>query len=89
MSIIDTRRDQMFPVLEPAVIERLRRFGEVRSYPAGAALVRVGDAGHGLTIILAGNVDITEHQDAGASRSRRMVPAHSWANSPNCQAVPR
>ena len=65
MSIIDTRRDQMFPVLEPAVIERLRRFGEVRSYPAGAALVRVGDAGHGLTIILAGNVDITEHQDAG------------------------
>src|SRR5215204_4487595 len=65
MSIIDTRRDQMFPDLEPAVIERLRRFGEVRSYPAGAALVRVGDAGHGLTIILAGNVDITEHQDAG------------------------
>jgi thioredoxin reductase (NADPH) len=65
MSIIDTRRDQMFPVLEPAVIERLRRFGEVRSYGPGEALVSVGDAGHGLTIILAGKVDITEHEDAG------------------------
>ena len=65
MSIIDTRRDQMFPVLEPAVIERLRRFGEVRPYRPGQALVSVGDAGHGLTIILAGKVDITEREDAG------------------------
>ena len=31
-SIIDTRRHQMFPTLEPAEIERVRRFGEVRSY---------------------------------------------------------
>jgi thioredoxin reductase (NADPH) len=65
MSIIDTRRDQMFPVLEPAVVERLRHFGAVRSYRPGEALVSVGDAGHGLTIILAGNVDITEHEQAG------------------------
>ena len=34
-SIIDTRRHQMFPTLEPAEIERLRRFGEVRSYGHG------------------------------------------------------
>ena len=47
------------------MIERLRRFGEVRSYRPGEALVSVGDAGHGLTIILAGKVDITEHEDAG------------------------
>jgi thioredoxin reductase (NADPH) len=65
MSIIGTRRDQMFPVLDPAVIERLRRFGEVRSYRPGEALVSVGDAGHGLTIILAGKVDIREHEVAG------------------------
>jgi hypothetical protein len=31
-SIIDTRRDQMFPVLDPKEIERARRFGEVRTY---------------------------------------------------------
>ena len=44
-SIIDTRRHQMFPVLEPAEIERVRRFGEVRSYGAGEALAKVGDSG--------------------------------------------
>ena len=64
-SIIDTRRPQVFPTLEPADIERVRRFGEVRSYAAGEALVKVGDAGHGLTIILAGKVDITQHDQSG------------------------
>ena len=64
-SIIDTRRHQMFPVLEPAEIERVRRFGEVRSYGAGEALAKVGDRGHGLTIILAGKVDITQHDESG------------------------
>ena len=64
-SIIDTRRHQMFPVLEPADIERVHRFGEVRSYGAGAALAKVGDMGHGLSIILAGNVDVTQHDESG------------------------
>src|SRR6516164_9659414 len=58
-SIIDTRRDQMFPVLEAAEIERVRRFGYLRSYGPGEALVRIGEAGLGLTIILDGKVDIT------------------------------
>ena len=64
-SIIDTRRDQMFPTLEPAEIERVRRFGTIRSYGTGAALARVGEVGQGLSIILAGNVDITQHDQAG------------------------
>src|SRR5947208_2921161 len=64
-SIIDTRRDQMFPVLETAEIERVRRFGRVRSFRAGEALARVGEAGLGLAIILAGKVDITEHRQSG------------------------
>ena len=45
---LDTRRDQMFPVLEPAEIERVRRFGKVRSYGAGEALAKVGEVGLGL-----------------------------------------
>ena len=49
----------MFPVLEAAEIERVRRFGYLRSYGPGEALVRIGEAGLGLTIILAGKVDIT------------------------------
>jgi thioredoxin reductase (NADPH) len=36
-SIMDTRRDQMFPVLETAEIERMRRFGYLRSYGPGEA----------------------------------------------------
>ncbi len=64
-TIIDTRRHQMFPVLEPSEVERVRRFGEVRSYGAGEALAKVGDVGHGLTIILAGHVDVTRHDQSG------------------------
>src|SRR5438874_2148504 len=64
-SIIDTRRHQMFPALEAAEIERVRRFGKVRSYGAGEALARVGQVGLGLTIILGGNVDITQHDESG------------------------
>src|SRR6266853_1380345 len=64
-SIIDTRRHQMFPVLEPAEIERVRRFGKIRSYRAGEALAKVGEMGLGLTIILGGNVEITQHDESG------------------------
>jgi hypothetical protein len=33
--LIETRREQIFPVLEPEEIERLERFGERKSYVAG------------------------------------------------------
>ena len=64
-SIIDTRSHQMFPVLQPAEIERVCRFGKVRSYGAGEALAKVGEVGLGLTIILGGNVVITQHDQSG------------------------
>jgi thioredoxin reductase (NADPH) len=64
-SIIETRSHQMFPALEPAEIERVRRFGEVRSYGAGEALAKVGDTGRGLTVILAGKVDVTRRDQSG------------------------
>jgi len=60
-STIDARRPQMFPTLEPAEMERVSRFGEVRTYGAGEALAKVGDVGHGLTIVLAGHVDVSQH----------------------------
>ena len=63
-SIIDTRRHQMFPVLEPLEIERLRRFGMLRSYAAGEALAKVGSIGHGLIVILSGRVDVTRHDQS-------------------------
>jgi thioredoxin reductase (NADPH) len=72
-SIIETRRAQMFLTLEHAEIERVRRFGELRSYEAGEALARVGTVGDGLTIILAGKVDITQHD---ASGRRFLIVSH-------------
>ena len=64
-SILDTRREQMFPVLEQSEIERVCRFGERRRYAAGEALAKVGESGHGLSIILAGKVEVTRHKDGG------------------------
>ena len=43
--IIETRHDQMFPVLEPTEIDRLRRFGEPRAYGAGERLSTTGEIG--------------------------------------------
>ena len=65
-SIFDTRRPQMFPTLEPAEIERVRRFGECCSYAAGEALVTAGTVARGLTIILSGHV---RHQPARRRRA--------------------
>jgi thioredoxin reductase (NADPH) len=72
-SIIETRRHQMFPTLERAEIERVRRFGEIRHYGAGEALAKVGQVGDGLTIILAGKIDITQHDE---SDRRQLIVTH-------------
>src|SRR5882672_12530171 len=73
-SIIETRRAQMFPTLEPAEIERVRRFGEVRTFGAGEALAKVGQVGLGLVIILAGHVDITQRHESGR---RELIVSHA------------
>ena len=49
MSTIDTRREQMFPKLEPREIDRLRRFGEIRRYAAGEALFVTGEIAPGMS----------------------------------------
>src|SRR5262245_38319841 len=59
-SIIETRGHQMFPTLAAAEIERLRRFGELRRYPAGAYLTRAGEVAPGMFIVLRGEVLIRE-----------------------------
>jgi thioredoxin reductase (NADPH) len=72
-TIIGTRSHQMFPILDPLEIERVRRFGVVHTYGAGDALIKAGDAGHGLGIILAGEVDVTRHHETG---SRELIVTH-------------
>ena len=41
--LFETRRDQMFPVLEPAEVSRLWRFGELKSYAAVDRIVATGE----------------------------------------------
>ena len=64
-SVMDSRRDQMFPVLEAVEIERMWRFGTPRSYSAGDALAQAGKVSEGLRIILSGNVDVARHTLSG------------------------
>lgn len=65
-SFVDTRRDQMFPSLESAEIARLRRFGTIRSYAAGEALVKAGHAAD-CFIILTGTVEVSHRDELGRS----------------------
>lgn len=67
-SIIETRFEQMFPILEPVEIERLRRFGETRSYPAGERLVATGEVSPGMFVVLRGEVEITQHNMLGQNQ---------------------
>ena len=63
----EARRDQIFPVLEPAEVGRLWRFGELKSYAAGDRMAATGEIAPGAFVILAGRVDVT----------RRELPGHS------------
>jgi thioredoxin reductase (NADPH) len=58
--LIEARHDQMFPVLEPAEIEQLARFGVRKSYGAGEQVVTTGQVALGAFIILKGRVDVTQ-----------------------------
>ena len=62
---LDGRGEQMFPRLSPAEIDRLRRFGQCRSFKAGDMLIRAGEEGHGLSILLSGRVEILQHDQVG------------------------
>jgi thioredoxin reductase (NADPH) len=64
-SFIEARHDQMFPTLAVADLERLRRFGEPRSYAAGEYLARTGEVGPGMIVILTGEVLITQRDELG------------------------
>ncbi len=64
-SIIESRYDQMFPILEPSEIDRVHRFGSVRSFAVGEAVVRAGDVGSGLTVILAGRIEALQRDSSG------------------------
>jgi thioredoxin reductase (NADPH) len=65
MSRIDSRREQMFPRLDPEEINRLRRFGHVRCYAAGEPLFVSGDVAPGMFILISGSVRVTRRDPLG------------------------
>jgi thioredoxin reductase (NADPH) len=65
--LIEARRDQMFPLLEPAEIGRLWRFGELKSYAAGERIVATGKIAPGAFLILSGQVDVVQRGRLGNS----------------------
>src|SRR6267143_3261467 len=68
MSTLETRREQTFPKLGPAEIDRLRRFGTVRRYRAGEALYRTGEISPGMFVIISGTVAVTRRDGLGPVR---------------------
>src|SRR5215468_9243862 len=70
--ILTTRRDQAFPVLSAADIERLKRFGSPRRYAKGDLVSRAGEPAEGLFVILSGEVSMSAHEEHG-----RAIVTHS------------
>jgi len=66
-SVMETRRDQMFPQLAPQEVERLKRFGDIRHYPAGTLITQTGKVSDGLVFVLQGEIEV--RQGGAVSRS--------------------
>ncbi len=63
MSLMETRRAQMFPVLDAAQVETARRFasGEARVFTAGEQIYEVGERGVPAWLLLDGTIEVTRH----------------------------
>ncbi|MEP6836444.1 MAG: FAD-dependent oxidoreductase [Bradyrhizobium sp.] len=64
-SFVFPRHEQTFPTLTLPEIERMRRFGELRSYTHGEALFETGKPGPGMFVVLSGHVTITQRDGLG------------------------
>jgi thioredoxin reductase (NADPH) len=60
MSVVETRRHQMFPVLDIAQIETAKRFaaGEARSFAPGEAVFDVGERSAPAWLVLEGSIEV-------------------------------
>jgi thioredoxin reductase (NADPH) len=59
-SVLSAREGQAFPVLSPADIARMRRFGDAVSYKAGERVFAAGTVAPGLILVLSGTVSVTQ-----------------------------
>ncbi len=75
--IVGTRGAQMFPRLTDTELARLAKFGEPRSYRAGEVVARVGHVPPGLQLVLAGKLEVTQHDGGG---QRAPIVTHERGN---------
>jgi thioredoxin reductase (NADPH) len=66
-SVFHTRSRQAFPVLQLSEVGRLLRFGDRRCIADGGYLLRTGEIGFGLLIVISGRV-VVSPRDAAAGR---------------------
>jgi len=58
---VNERRSQMFLTFGAEDIERLRRFGEPRTYEAGTPLIKAGDVAPGIIVVLSGKAEVSQN----------------------------
>ena len=64
-SLHTERRSQIFPVLSADEVDRMRSFGEARSWKDGESLFEAGKPGPGMFVVLAGRVMVTRRDGLG------------------------
>src|SRR5262245_15523982 len=65
MAAINPRDVQMFPKLSPNEINRLRRFGQDRHYPAKTPLFVTGEVAPGMFVLMRGSARVTRRDPLG------------------------
>jgi len=65
MATIDSRREQMFPKLTPAEIDRIRRFGSMQRYAKGALLFKTAEVSPGMFVLISGTVAVSWRDGMG------------------------
>jgi thioredoxin reductase (NADPH) len=77
---VAARRDQVFPKLKPAEIDRLRRFGTLKTWKPGEFLFEAGTPGQGMFVLLRGRVLISRKDVLGKhARVIEHGPGHFMA----------
>jgi thioredoxin reductase (NADPH) len=70
---LDTRRAQMFPTLDAHDFARLKRFGQVRHFAGGEAIMTAGQVAPGLAFVTKGEIDVRQ---GGAVSQRESIVRH-------------
>ena len=76
--VLRARRDQMYFELTDRELARLRPFGVVQVFAPGDYLVRTGDGGLGMTVILSGRIEIVRRDGLGLDAPVTTLPARHF-----------